>query len=81
MLSIGDFLRVFTGSQQRASVFGGDVRLAKWRRALLPMLPMLPIDLDFRGHAGAFRASGDREFDVSIRLLESVFSSHSIVGG
>jgi len=78
MLSIGDFLRVFTGSQQRASVFGGDVRLAKWRRALLPMLP---IDLDFRGHAGAFRASGDREFDVSIRLLESVFSSHSIVGG
>ena len=78
MLSIGDFLRVFTGSQQRASVFGGDVRLAKWRR---PLLPMLPIDLDFRGHAGAFQASGDSEFDVSIRLLESVFSSHSIVGG
>jgi len=75
MFSIGDFLRVFTGSQQRSSVFGGDVRLANWRR------PLLPIDLDFRGHVGAFQASGDSEFDVSIRLVESVFSSHSIVGG
>ena len=78
MLSIRDFLRMFTGSEQRASVFGGDVRLANRRR---PLLPMWPIDLDFRGHAGAFQASGDREFDVSIRLLESVFSTHSIVGG